>query len=84
MSKVQGYNKVRVNTQEIYVYGFSASGLTFKKCRSIPEAIRLAINIPGSYILCNGQEVHFNVLGNNKAAYMISNGKVKLCDIVKY
>lgn len=84
MRGIRGQNVVTNTKHKIYVYAFNGAQLEFKQCRSIAEAIRIAINFPGSYILCDGKEVKFNILANNKAVYMQVDGKLKTVDIIKY
>ena len=75
---------VKVRKHEIYVYGFNGVNLTFQKCNTIADAIRLSVSIPGSYVICDGQIVNFNILSNGKVTYMRSDGRTQEIDIIRY
>jgi hypothetical protein len=60
----------------------SVENWLFQKLDTIAEAIRLAIKNKGAIVLCNGEEVKFDVV-SDELAYYIENGtgKIKVVSI---
>ena len=54
----------------------------FEKFSTIAEAIRRAVEVINSVVICNGTVVHFDLAGDGQAYYIENNtGKIKLVNI---